>query len=68
MVTAGASFIPQPLAEQLAVSGRMVIPVGMAGGDQVLKLVVKHDPGRVDITDTVPVRFVPLLKASEEVT
>lgn len=68
MVTAGANFIPQPLVEQLVVSGRMVIPVGMTGGDQVLKLVVKHDPARVDITDTIPVRFVPLLKAPEEVT
>jgi protein-L-isoaspartate(D-aspartate) O-methyltransferase len=68
MVTAGANFIPQPLVEQLVVSGRMVIPVGMTGGDQVLKLVVKHDPARVDIRDTIPVRFVPLLKAPEEVT
>ena len=31
MVTAGAPDIPQPLMDQLAVKGRMVIPVGEAG-------------------------------------
>ena len=66
MVTAGATFIPQPLVDQLAIGGRMIIPVGPAGGEQVLKLVLKHDAFRVDIHDTVPVRFVPLIKESEE--
>ena len=67
MVTAGATSIPQPLVDQLAIGGRMIIPVGPAGGEQVLKLVLKHDAFRVDIHDTVPVRFVPLIKESEEI-
>jgi protein-L-isoaspartate O-methyltransferase len=46
----------------------MVIPVGVVGGDQVLKLVVKHDSARVEVRDSVPVRFVPLLNAPKEVT
>jgi protein-L-isoaspartate(D-aspartate) O-methyltransferase len=68
MVTAGAPFIPQALIEQLGESGRMVIPVGAMGGDQILKLVVKHDSTSIDVTNSVPVRFVPLLNAPDEVT
>jgi protein-L-isoaspartate(D-aspartate) O-methyltransferase len=68
MVTAGPPFIPPTLIDQLGDTGRMVIPVGVLGEDQVLKLVVKHDPARVDVKDSVPVRFVPLLNAPKEVT
>ena len=66
MVTAGATFIPQALVDQLAAGGRMVIPAGSAT-DQILKLVVKHDAFRVDIHDTVPVRFVPLIEMTEDI-
>src|SRR2546422_776593 len=49
MVTAGGTFVPQPLVDQLAPSGRMIIPVGSAHDDQVLKLLIKQDAFRVDI-------------------
>ena len=62
MVTAGGTFIPQALVDELAPGGRMIIPVGPANDDQVLKLVTKQDAFRVDIRDTVPVRFVPLVR------
>jgi len=68
IVTAGPPFIPPTLIDQLSDAGRMVIPVGVVGGDQVLKLVVKHDSARVEVRDSVPVRFVPLLNAPKEVT
>jgi len=68
MVTAGATHIPPPLVQQLARPGRMVIPVGPARSDQVLKLAVKDRLGTFDVKDSVPVRFVPLLQGSEEVT
>ena len=58
----GGTFIPQPLIDQLALAGRLIIPVGPANDDQVLKLVIKQDAFRVDIHDTVPVRFVPLVR------
>jgi protein-L-isoaspartate(D-aspartate) O-methyltransferase len=64
MVTAGGAFIPPALIDQLAVNGRMVIPVGGFGEDQVLKLIEKRDAFRVDIRDDVPVRFVPLVQSS----
>jgi protein-L-isoaspartate(D-aspartate) O-methyltransferase len=61
IVTAGAVSVPQPLVEQLVVGGRMVIPVGSSQGDQVLRLLVKTDSFHMDIRDSVPVRFVPLI-------
>jgi protein-L-isoaspartate(D-aspartate) O-methyltransferase len=66
MVTAGAAFIPQPLVDQLAVNGRMTIPARVGGNEQVLKLVVKPDAFVIDIRDTIPVRFVPLVQKPEE--
>lgn len=42
IVTAGGPYIPQPLLDQLADPGRMIIPVG-EHGYQELKLVVKED-------------------------
>jgi len=60
MVTAAAPRIPEPLIEQLAPGGRMVIPVGDSW-EQRLKLVVKDLDGRVRVEDTLPVIFVPLV-------
>jgi len=60
IVTAAAPRIPEPLVEQLAPGGRMVIPVGDSW-DQRLKLVVKDEFGRVRVVDTLPVIFVPLV-------
>lgn len=39
MVTAGAPEIPQPLLDQLAVGGRMVIPVGEAGLQDLFQVI-----------------------------
>jgi len=59
LVTAGGPEIPQPLVEQLADPGRMVIPVG--GQDvQELQLVEKLD-GDVSIRTIEHVRFVNLI-------
>jgi len=63
LVTAGAPFLPPALVEQLAPGGRMVIPVGAAWSNQVLKLVTKDAKGRVRSEDVMGVRFVPLVPA-----
>jgi protein-L-isoaspartate(D-aspartate) O-methyltransferase len=60
LVTAGADHVPEPLLEQLAPGARMVIPVGEAGADQVLRLIEKLPNGELDVEDVLPVRFVPL--------
>lgn len=58
VVTAAPERIPQPLLDQLAIGGRMVIPVG--GFFQELKVFTKDKDGRVTEKDIIPVRFVPM--------
>ncbi len=58
LVTASPKQIPQELIDQLATGGRMVMPVG-DGGTQELILVTKHD-GRAETEVLEPVSFVPL--------
>ena len=60
VVTAAAPRVPEALVAQLKVGGRMVIPVGAAGGDQELLLLVKT-AGGVERKSILPVRFVPLV-------
>jgi protein-L-isoaspartate(D-aspartate) O-methyltransferase len=60
MVTAGGPSAPQPLIDQLADPGLMVIPVGMARELQKLFLVAKQG-GRVSQEDRGGVRFVDLV-------
>lgn len=59
MVSAGAAEIPEPLIAQLAVGGRIVIPVGQ--GSQTLLVGDKQANGQVSWRESVPCMFVPLL-------
>lgn len=59
-VAAAASEPPQPLIEQLASGGRLVLPVG-GRYDQVLVLVERRAAG-LRTTELAPVRFVPLVR------
>ena len=61
VVTAAAEEIPQPLIDQLADGGRMVIPVGPAFSMQNLVLVTKKD-GKVKKESLFAVRFVPFTR------
>jgi len=58
IVTAAATHIPEELLQQLAVGGRMVIPVGST--DQVLTL-IERTPEEFRQTKLEAVKFVPLL-------
>lgn len=58
IVTAAPEQIPKPLLDQLAVGGRMVIPVGKAG-DQDLRVITRGPDGTTSET-LFPVRFVPM--------
>jgi len=59
IVTAAADEVPSPLIEQLRDGGRMVIPVGPAGGLQTLKLIEKRGEEIVS-RNVTGVLFVPL--------
>jgi len=58
MVTAGAPELPRPLIEQLAVGGRLVIPVG-DDESQVLVRVTRH-PSKFEEEQLGDCRFVKL--------
>ena len=58
IVTAAPDRIPQPLLDQLAPGGRMVIPVGSFF--QELKVLTKDKNGKISEKDILPVRFVPM--------
>ena len=59
IVTAAPPEIPQALVDQLAVGGRMVLPVGT--GSQEMVIVTRTTSG-VTQERTIPVRFVPMVK------
>ena len=59
-----ATNIPQPKLDQLKEGGRMIIPVGEAG-DQQLYLLEKRD-GEIERTDVLDVRFVPMTGEAQD--
>jgi protein-L-isoaspartate(D-aspartate) O-methyltransferase len=60
IVTAAAGAIPEPLADQLAAGGRMVIPVGQRGWQDLL-VVHKDGNGILSIAGFGAVTFVELV-------
>lgn len=60
IVTAGGPSIPEALKKQLAIGGRLVIPIG-SKGTQVLKVVTKLEENKFDIVDHPNFLFVPLI-------
>ena len=65
LVTCAPEAIPRPLQEQLAEGGRLVIPVGERGA-QELVLVEKRN-GVLVHQDVLPVRFVPMVDSAGNV-
>jgi protein-L-isoaspartate(D-aspartate) O-methyltransferase len=59
IVTAAPDHVPQALVDQLALNGRMIIPVG--AGEQEMRVITKTAEGVVHRT-TMLVRFVPLVR------
>jgi protein-L-isoaspartate(D-aspartate) O-methyltransferase len=63
IVTAAPGDVPQPLLDQLAIGGRMILPVGR--GIQTLELYRRTAEGYERKSLTL-VRFVPLVRPGEE--
>lgn len=62
VVTAAPEQIPEPLVDQLATGGRMVIPVGPQGRGQALTVLHRREDGSLDRRVVSAVRFVPLTR------
>jgi protein-L-isoaspartate(D-aspartate) O-methyltransferase len=60
VVAAGGPTVPVSLRNQLAVNGRLIIPVG-SYKKQKLQLVWRKEDGRFGHKTLTPVRFVPLI-------
>jgi len=65
LVTAGAPVVPETLIAQLAPGGILVIPVNSSSQVQIMKRIIKHPDGKMDIEDHGYFRFVPLLENKE---
>lgn len=61
VVTAGAPVVPQSLRQQLAIGGRLVIPVGETSYYQSVLRVTRRGHDEFETEDLLPVRFVPLI-------
>ena len=59
MVTAAAAQVPRELMDQLAIRGKMIIPVGTPLLQELL-LLEKDEDGEIHTTVLDEVRFVPL--------
>jgi protein-L-isoaspartate(D-aspartate) O-methyltransferase len=62
LVTAAPETVPQPLIEQLAIGGKLVIPVGPEGESQSLQVLERRANGTVTTRDVIPVIFVPFTR------
>ena len=65
VVTAALGEIPPPLIEQLKVGGKLVMPVGLPGGIQILTVVEKIAPDQTSMRAIAPVRFVPFMRPQQ---
>jgi protein-L-isoaspartate(D-aspartate) O-methyltransferase len=59
LVTASAPKVPQPLLEQMATGGCLILPVGGFGSQYLQRW--EHTPQGYQHDDLVPVSFVPLI-------
>lgn len=64
IVAAAPTHVPQPLVEQLAPGGRMVLPVG--GYPQQLTLITKKADGTIRRRVVAPVLFVPMTGEAQQ--
>ncbi len=64
IVTCSPSHVPEPLKEQLAENGRMIIPVGEGYVQQLVLLQKKK--GKIREKKILPVRFVPMVNDDRE--
>ena len=62
VVTAAAVRVPPALIHQLKPGGRLIVPIGEAGGHQTLMRIVKTEDGGIAEERSLSVAFVPLVE------
>lgn len=62
LVTAAPDHVPQPLLDQLAVGGRLILPVGETFQNLIL---IRRTKDGFERSKLLPVRFVPMTRATE---
>ena len=62
-MTAAPDHVPQPLINQLAPGGRLVIPIGPVGAVQTLWMFYNDDSGELLAESLGSVRFVPFTRS-----
>ncbi len=65
IVTAAAPQVPAALLDQLALGGRLVMPVGTHREDQKITIIDRTNKG-LEQEQTIDVRFVPLYQRKED--
>ena len=66
IVTCAPDKIPPLLIDQLAIGGRMVIPISYSSNVQDLLLLEKLANGKLKKTNLIPVLFVPMIHAGND--
>jgi protein-L-isoaspartate(D-aspartate) O-methyltransferase len=61
LVAAGGPEVPRALKEQLAIGGRLIIPVGLDEANQTLRKVTRKNETDYEAEDLGAVMFVPLI-------
>lgn len=64
IVTCAPEKVPQPLVDQLKVGGRMIVPVGASGYQELVLFSKAGD--RLEKRAVLPVRFVPMTGEAEQ--
>ncbi len=59
LVTAAPLIVPEVLVQQLSIGGRLIVPVGAEGEQELIRLTRKEQ--RIERQSLGPVSFVPLL-------
>lgn len=66
IVTCSEDHIPEPLINQLAVGGRLIIPVRYSSKVQELIMIEKEKDGELKKTYLIPTQFIPLIRSNGE--
>ena len=63
IVTCAPEKVPRPLIDQLKDGGRMILPLGPLGSQELV--VLRKQAGQVEQREVLPVRFVPMTGQSQ---